>query len=113
MAGSRRLVDWLVNHARTMIYSTGLPPAAAAAAARSLEIIEAEPWRRIELMARSAAFREALPGVGPGGPIVPIVIGEPVEGGRGRRPPARPGLPRPGDPAADGPGRDGPGFGSA
>jgi len=82
VAGSRRLVDWLVNHARTMIYSTGLPPAAAAAAARALEIAEAEPWRRVRLMERAAAFREALPGlglpaVGPGGPIVPIVLGEP------------------------------------
>jgi len=83
VAGSRRLVDRLVNHARTMIYSTGLPPAAAAAAARALEILEAEPWLRAGLMARAAAFREALPGLGlpaagPGGPIVPIVMGEPT-----------------------------------
>ncbi len=81
VAGSRRLVDWLVNHARPLIYSTAPPPAAAAAAARALEIAEAEPWRRSTLMERAATFRAALPGlgfpaVGPGGPIVPILVGE-------------------------------------
>src|SRR5262249_2540106 len=51
VAGSKKLVDWLTNHARTLIYSTALPPAAAAAAATSLAITRAEPWRRHRILA--------------------------------------------------------------
>ncbi len=46
VAGSRRLIDRLTHHARTQIYSTSLPPAAAAAARAALAIAIAEPWRR-------------------------------------------------------------------
>jgi 8-amino-7-oxononanoate synthase len=82
VAGSRRLVDWLINHARPMVYSTSLPPSAAAAATRALEILRAEPWRRSRLAGLAGSLREALPGlglpdVGPGGPIVPVILGEP------------------------------------
>jgi 8-amino-7-oxononanoate synthase len=84
VAGSRRLVDWLINRARPLIYSTSLPPSAAAAATRALEILQLEPWRRIMLADLSASLRGALPklgfpDVGPGGPIVPVVVGEPGE----------------------------------
>jgi 8-amino-7-oxononanoate synthase len=79
VAGSRRLVDHLTNHSRTLIYSTGLPPAAAAAASRALAIVEAEPWRREHLIRLTERFRAALglartPQLTP---IVPIVVGDP------------------------------------
>jgi 8-amino-7-oxononanoate synthase len=45
VAGSRRLVDQLVNHARTLVYSTALPPPAAAAARAALAVARSEPWR--------------------------------------------------------------------
>ena len=82
VAGSRRLIEWLANHARPMIYSTAPPPSAAAAAARALEILRLEPWRRARLAELSGSLRAALPGlglpdVGPGGPIVPVLLGEP------------------------------------
>jgi 8-amino-7-oxononanoate synthase len=82
VAGSRRLVDHLVNHARTQIYSTALPPAAAAAARAALAVVEAEPWRRERVFALAARLRGALRGagldVGPAdGPIVPVLVGEP------------------------------------
>ncbi len=78
VAGSRRLIDWLTNHARTLIYSTAPPAAAAAAARRALEIAEAEPWRRSRLLELASSFRRSLPDSGPGGPIVPVLLGEPA-----------------------------------
>ncbi|HMB08698.1 MAG TPA: 8-amino-7-oxononanoate synthase [Isosphaeraceae bacterium] len=81
VAGSRRLVDWLVNHARTLIYSTALPPAAVAAARAALAIVRAEPWRRERVRALGARLRADLTAggldVGPSvGPIVPVRLGE-------------------------------------
>ncbi len=82
VAGSRRLVDWLINRARPLVYSTALPPSAAAAAIRALEILRLEPWRRVRLAELAETLRSSLPRlgfreVGPGGPIVPVVLGEP------------------------------------
>jgi 8-amino-7-oxononanoate synthase len=81
VAGSRRLIDWLVNHARTLIYSTALPPAAVAAAREALRIVRAEPWRRERVRALGARLRADLSAgghdVGPSaGPIVPVLLGE-------------------------------------
>jgi 8-amino-7-oxononanoate synthase len=83
VAGSRLLVDFLWNKARTQIYSTALPPAICAAASISIDIINGEPSRRNELLERSRQFRTLLDGEGiewlsgSVGPIVPIVLKEP------------------------------------
>ncbi len=82
VAGSRRLIDWLHNHARTMIYSTAPPVAAAAAALRALELNVAKPERRCHLLELAERLRNGLanrnlhtiPGVGP---IVPWVVADP------------------------------------
>jgi len=81
-AGSRRLVDWLTNNARTQIYSTALPAAAAAAALAALRISQSEPWRRDRVHAHARRLRESLTAAGhyPGGsagPIVPVPVGDP------------------------------------
>jgi len=46
VAGSRALVQWLVNTARTYIFTTAHPPAQAAAIMASLQLMRDEPWRR-------------------------------------------------------------------
>src|SRR2546426_9390066 len=46
VAGSRDLIEYLVNRARAFIYTTALPPAQAAAAIAALDVIEDEPERR-------------------------------------------------------------------
>src|SRR5256886_17226792 len=46
IAGSRDLIEYLVNRARAFIYTTALPPALAAAAIAALDVIEDEPERR-------------------------------------------------------------------
>ena len=53
------VLEYLVNAARSFIFSTALPPAVAAAALAALETAEAEPWRR-ERLAANAAFARAL-----------------------------------------------------
>lgn len=82
VAGSRTLVDWLVNRARPYIYSTAAPAAVAAAALAAIEIVEQEPHRRTTLLERAAWLREQLVARGwdigrSTSQIIPIVLGEP------------------------------------
>jgi 8-amino-7-oxononanoate synthase len=49
VAGSDSLVEWLVNKARTYIFTTAQPPALAAAVSASLKLIAGEPERRERL----------------------------------------------------------------
>lgn len=82
VAGPWRLIDHLIHHARPLIYSTSLPPAAAAAAHAALKIARAEPWRRTQLQRLGAHLRQSLNRHGfevlsTAGPIVPVIVGEP------------------------------------
>jgi 8-amino-7-oxononanoate synthase len=79
-AGSRPLIDWLVQRARPYIYSTAAPAALAAAALAALEIVIAEPRRRRELLARADALRQALSAQGwnvgrSASQIIPVIVG--------------------------------------
>jgi len=47
--GSSQLINFLINRARSFIYTTGMPPSVAAASLRAIEIMEAEPERRRKL----------------------------------------------------------------
>jgi 8-amino-7-oxononanoate synthase len=79
----REIASYLVNTARTLIFSTGPPPPSVAAALAALELLGSEP-RRIERLARNArALRGALAHQGfpvplDGTQIVPLVVGEPA-----------------------------------
>jgi 8-amino-7-oxononanoate synthase len=79
--GSRRLVRWLVNRARTYVFSTALPPATCAAAICGLTIVRDEPERRTALAARAAAFAQRMREQGwhigqSASQIVPLVVGD-------------------------------------
>ncbi|WP_169980326.1 8-amino-7-oxononanoate synthase [Tautonia rosea] len=81
VAGSRRLIDHLHNHASTLLYSTAMPPAAAGAAREALRIVREEPWRRDRVHQLGRSFRERLQAIGlpvppSEGPIVPVILGE-------------------------------------
>ncbi|MBI5230701.1 MAG: 8-amino-7-oxononanoate synthase [Coriobacteriales bacterium] len=74
------VAEYLVNKSRPFIFSTGLPPASVAAAARAVELLAEEPERQTRVLAISARVRAALSVVGfevPEGftPIVPIIVG--------------------------------------
>jgi 8-amino-7-oxononanoate synthase len=81
VAGSKTLVDWLWNHARTQMFSTAIPPAVCAAATIAVRVIQHEPNRRMRLLDLSRRLRCALveAGVevpaGVAGPIIPVIAG--------------------------------------
>ncbi|MBS1879993.1 MAG: 8-amino-7-oxononanoate synthase [Actinobacteria bacterium] len=53
-------VDYLVNSVRPFIFSTALPPAAAAAATEALAVLRAEPDRIEKLRRNASVLRQAL-----------------------------------------------------
>jgi 8-amino-7-oxononanoate synthase len=64
------------TRARTLIYSTGLPPASAAAALAALDIIEAEPERVAAPRRHAQRFTAALNLPAAQSAIVPFIIGD-------------------------------------
>ncbi|HEU5254046.1 MAG TPA: 8-amino-7-oxononanoate synthase [Solirubrobacterales bacterium] len=75
------LVDFLVNSARSFVFSTALPPSAAAAATAALEILEAEPELVARLQANAALLRRSLAAEGLAAglsetQVVPVHVGE-------------------------------------
>jgi len=84
VAGSQRLIDWLTNRARPLIYSTAFPAAIAVAAAKGIEMVQAEPERRERLLANAARLREELGRRGfhigtTETQIIPVILGDPKQ----------------------------------
>lgn len=82
VAGSRPLIDWLANRARSFVFSTASPAVAAAAGLAALGIVRDEPGRRRTLLERASALRHALAAqgwdIGPSASqIIPLVVGTP------------------------------------
>jgi 7-keto-8-aminopelargonate synthetase-like enzyme len=63
MAGSRTLIDWLVNRARSFVYSTALPPGVIAASRAAVEIARGREGAalRARLRENIARFHSGLP----------------------------------------------------
>jgi len=76
LCASSAVVDLVRNRARTFIYSTGLPPAAAAAANAALELIEQQPDYAALPLAKAKAFARGASLPEPETPIVPVVLGK-------------------------------------
>lgn len=64
VAGSRTLIDYLIQFARTYIYTTAMPPAIAAASLVSLQLCETEDWRRQHLNQLIEQFRAGAQALG-------------------------------------------------
>ncbi len=80
-AASREIIDFLVNKARTFIYSTALPPAVLGANLAALYLVKTEPFLRQDLQNRVAYFKKQLRKNGlkddPGpSQIIPVMIGD-------------------------------------
>ncbi|HEY2974603.1 MAG TPA: 8-amino-7-oxononanoate synthase [Pyrinomonadaceae bacterium] len=81
VAGPAWAIDYLIQRARTFIFSTAAPPAMAAALEAALDVIRDEPERRSRLLDLSVAARERLieKGIEIGlgcSQIIPIIIGD-------------------------------------
>ncbi len=79
VAGSKALCDYLINHSRSFIYTTAMPPACAAAATVAIDIIEAEPERRKQVLSHAQYLRQGLQALGfdtmgSTTPIIPILL---------------------------------------
>lgn len=60
VAGQADVIEWLVQRARTYVFSTASPPALAVALLESLRLIELENWRREQLQTLAARLRDGL-----------------------------------------------------
>jgi 8-amino-7-oxononanoate synthase len=80
VAGSRALIEVLVNRARSFVYTTGLAPSAVAAAGAALDVVAAEPERRSALARNAEQLRTGLRALGldvrGDTHIVPVVVGD-------------------------------------
>ena len=84
IAGKAELIDYLKGYAGGFVYSVGLPPAIAAAAAKSLDLIVEEPYRVTQLRDRSQYFLQQLKAAGletgfcVGFAVVPVMVGDSI-----------------------------------
>ncbi len=81
VCASGEIVDYLVNAARSFVFSTAPPPPVVAAALAALELLKSHPHRVDRLRANAATLRGALAaeGLAPGGretQIVPVEVGD-------------------------------------
>lgn len=80
VCANAQLVEYLVNRARSFIFSTALPAACVAAALASLDILEREPKRVQGLRENVAFFCSTLRGLGVAATsesaIVPLIVGD-------------------------------------
>ena len=81
VAGSDELIEWLIQKARSYVFTTALPPAVAEATRTSLRLLQTESWRREHLQALIARFRlgavqQGLQLMDSFTPIQPILVGD-------------------------------------
>lgn len=78
-AGSQELKEYLVNSARSFVFTTAVPPAVAAASRCALNIMKDEPERRARVLVLSVKMREGLKALGfdtleSATPIIPVLV---------------------------------------
>lgn len=76
VCGSQTLVDYLKNSARSLIYTTSLPPGVIASSVTALEVMQAEPERGEKALANVQLFTQRLGFPSAQSAIVPLVLGD-------------------------------------
>jgi len=79
LCASAPVIELMRNRARTLIYSTGLPPAIVAAAIAALDLIEREPDYAALPVQKARQFTRLTNLPEAQSPIVPVVIGDEEE----------------------------------
>ena len=79
ITGSKHLIDFLKNKARSFIYTTALPPAACAASLAGLTLIQEDTslidklWENVRYL--KSQLSEFISNISAESPIIPIIIG--------------------------------------
>jgi 8-amino-7-oxononanoate synthase len=76
VCASKTVIDYLINHCRSLIYSTALPPMVLAASLKALELMQAEPERAEKVKSHVKYFCEAFDIPMPPAAIVPFIVKE-------------------------------------
>ena len=81
IAGDTDVVDYIKHHARSLIFSASIPPANAATALASLEVMREEPERIARVNEIGAIMRKEYQRLGfdtgdSVTPVIPIIIGD-------------------------------------
>ena len=81
VAGEEDVIEFLIQEARTYIYTTAFPPSLAEATRKSLALVQQDDWRRDKLAKLIEQFRKGAEQLGlkqllSSTPIQPIILGE-------------------------------------
>jgi glycine C-acetyltransferase len=81
IAGSAALIDWLTQRARPFLFSTGHPPATAAATIAAIDLMESDPSLTERLWSNARYWKEGLQRLGfdtgiSQTPITPVMVGD-------------------------------------
>lgn len=79
VCGSTEVIDTLINHARSFVFTTATPPMLAAGLRRAIQIAMGEEERKFDVLKRAELLRELLVAgdveVQGDSPIVPVIVG--------------------------------------
>jgi 8-amino-7-oxononanoate synthase len=81
LVGTESMIQYMINAARSFVYTTAPPPDTCAASVAALEVMQAEPARRERLWKNRARLASGLQQLGfrladSASPILPVLIGE-------------------------------------
>ena len=81
VAGPEPVIHYLKHHARPLIFSASMPPAAVATVLAALDVLESEPERLQRLWRNTRRMQEGLRALGydigaSETPVIPVVIGD-------------------------------------
>jgi 8-amino-7-oxononanoate synthase len=75
LCASHAVVELMRNRARTLVFTTGLPPASVAGALAALAIVERDPELCARPLAKARAFTRSLGLPEAESPVVPVILG--------------------------------------
>ena len=81
IAGKREVIDYVKHMARPMIFTASLPPSCTAAIGAAIDLVLAEPERRVKLMQTAEKMKKEFQSLGydtnhSQSPIIPLTVGK-------------------------------------